>query len=132
MGEHHHNFFVYGENGLKGYFGGHDCISHDNVYAFTIGHCVNVGYGHELFVQGHEDQFFNNVCVMQNAGPYLKVGCSSTKPMTIAHNNSVYDPNGTPIAECGMSLEQWQAEGHDLGTTVASTPSDDVILSWGR
>ena len=50
--EHRYNFFVYGQSGLKSYFGGHDIASHDNIYAFTIGHCVNIGFGHETFLPG--------------------------------------------------------------------------------
>jgi hypothetical protein len=31
-----------------------------------------------------------------------------------------------------MSLQQWQAEGHDPNTTANSIPDDDTIIQWGR
>lgn len=81
---------VYGQSGLKSYYGGHDNRAHDNLYAFTDGHCVNIGFGHETFVEGHEDAFVNNTCVMRSAGPYMKIGCSGgTLPQM--GNNSVHD-----------------------------------------
>ena len=33
---------------------------------------------------------------------------------------------------CGQDLPARQAAGVDVGTQVAATPSDDVIISWAR
>ena len=44
--EERRNFLVYGQHGLKSYFGGHDNVAHHNVYAYTIGPCVFIGFGH--------------------------------------------------------------------------------------
>lgn len=35
----HHNFFVYGSNGLKSDFGGHDVVHHNNLYGYVLGRC---------------------------------------------------------------------------------------------
>jgi hypothetical protein len=55
-----HQFFVYGQGGLKTDYGGHDNRHHDNVYAFlTHGKCVSI----EPQRPGYPDAFHNNYCV---------------------------------------------------------------------
>jgi hypothetical protein len=39
----HHNFFVYGANGLKSDFSGHDNRHHNNLYAYVAGACFGIG-----------------------------------------------------------------------------------------
>jgi hypothetical protein len=39
----HHNFFVYGANGLKSDFSGHDNRHHNNLYAYATGTCFGIG-----------------------------------------------------------------------------------------
>ena len=131
------NVFVYGGNGLKGYFGGHDNTHSHNIYAFTIGHCVNIGYGHEFFLKGHEDTFTNNKCIMQQAGPYAKIDCSKYGQNSSSiyadvrlGNNSVFDPAGKPISMCGKPFATWQQEGFDVGTTLAAIPPSAQIIGW--
>ena len=50
---------------------------------------------------------------------------------TIINNNEYYTPTGK-LTECKMDLADWQAQGHDQGSTVAQTPDHDTIISWGR
>ena len=47
------------------------------------------------------------------------------------HDNRVYTPDGK-ASESGKSIAEWQAQGHDLGTTVGTMPSDDEILAVAR
>ena len=51
--------------------------------------------------------------------------------MTIVFNNTVYSPTGA-VTECGKTLAQWQAEGHDAGTVAAPYPPDATILALAR
>ena len=114
---------------MKSYFGGHDNVAHNNLYAFTQGHCVNVGYGHESFKPGHEDGFFNNTCIMKTTGPYMKVSCAPS--LLRMGDNKVYDP-GNATGLCGTTLAAWQAAGHDNFTTIAPTPDAADILRWAE
>jgi len=75
---------------------------------------------------GHEDYFYGNKVVLTNN----KVGgvqCKDAK--TVLKDNSYFTPDGTLI-ECGGNLSQAQVQGFDVGSTVATTPSDDDILVW--
>merc|ERR1712190_517932 len=51
----HHNFLVYGSNGLKSDFGGHDNHHFQNVYAYA-GKAMHV----DDTLPGHEDHFTQN------------------------------------------------------------------------
>jgi hypothetical protein len=45
-------------------------------------------------------------------------------------DNSIYNPSGA-TSVCGMPLSKWQAEGHDIGTTVhKGIPADQTIFTW--
>jgi hypothetical protein len=55
-------------------------------------------------------------------------------------NNKIYIPPGTNFGvNCTvngtsklLTLEQWQAFGLDLGTTVQTAPDIQTIIQWGR
>merc|ERR1719171_98645 len=55
----HDNFLVYGGQGMKNDFGGHDNHHYSNIYAY-----VGQGLGLCSQLDGHEDQFFNNKLIM--------------------------------------------------------------------
>merc|ERR1712113_585846 len=60
----HDNFFVYGGNGLKGDFGGHDNYHTNNVYAYignAWGFCCT---------SGANDQFIGNSAILTNVKGY--------------------------------------------------------------
>lgn len=87
---------------------------------------------------GHEDMFYNNTCILAEAGgsyASFSAGANSggiAKPaMPIMHNNKVFTPDGT-AKEAGKTIAAWQALGHDLGTVVAKTPSDDTMIAMAR
>merc|ERR1712070_465034 len=117
----HDNFLVYGGNGMKNDFGGHDNLHYNNIYAYA---------GKALAVTdplpGHEDQFYSNKVVLTGSGVG---GVQCDDPKTQLHDNSYFTPDGN-LKECGGSLAQAQAKGFDSGSTVSTTPADDAILGW--
>merc|ERR1712019_81196 len=117
----HHNFMMYGHQGMKNDFGGHDNHHFDNIYAY-IGRAMGV----TGTLDGHEDYFYNNKVVMTGTD-VGNINCKDVK--TVLKDNSYFTPDGT-LSECGGNLSQAQANGFDIGSTVASTPSDDDILGW--
>jgi len=125
--ETHHNFFVYGGNGLKSDFGGHDNVHHHNVYAYVAQSCM-MAVVPGSFVPGHEDRFFNNTCVTEE-GNYASFDCNSAA-LPVLHDNRLFTQAGATFQVCGKSFSQWQAEGHDAGTTVSKLPADSELLGW--
>ncbi len=119
----HHNFLVYGANGEKSDFGGHDNYQYNNVYAY-------VGQGLSLMpqIKGFNNQFYNNKAIFTgtNVGTF---GCSGDGK-TIVHNNNYYTKSGN-VTECGKSLEEWQKAGNDPGSNVAPYPTNEKIIEWG-
>lgn len=120
------NFFVYGGNGMKNDFGGHDNYHHDNIYAY-VGQAI--GFYDAPMLDGHEDKFYNNKVVMtgNNFGGDTCTGTGATQ----VHDNSYYTPTGA-MTECSKSLADWQSDGHDQGSSVAKTPADADIITWGK
>jgi len=87
--------------------------------------------GHDSFVAGHQDGFHHNVCIMQSDGTYAKMDC--TRVLPDMHDNRVYVPGSAEsIPQCGMTLSQWQALGHDANTTLGPIPPSDQVLGWAR
>jgi len=117
----HDNFLVYGHQGMKNDFGGHDNHHFNNIYAY-IGRAMGV----TGTLEGHEDYFYGNKVVLTN-NQVGGVQCKNAK--TVLKDNSYFTPDGT-LTECGGNLSQAQAKGFDVGSTVAMTPSDDDILGW--
>merc|ERR1719461_1498421 len=119
-------FFVYGGNGMKNDFGGHDNYHHDNIYAY-VGQAI--GLYDAPMLDGHEDKFYNNKVVMTgtNLGSLTCTGTGVTQ----VHNNQYYTSSGA-MTECGKDLAQWQSAGHDQGSTVAKVPTDDDLIARGR
>ena len=122
----HDNFFVYGANGMKNDFGGHDNHHYRNVYAYAGG---AIGVCSQLV--GHEDYFYDNKVVLTgtkvggfrcvNEGRYAAV---------VVHDNQYYSWAPSNLTECGMKLAEWQAKGGDPGSSVGPYPADDVIVGW--
>merc|ERR1712190_543272 len=75
----HHNFMVYGGNGMKNDFGGHDNHHFNNTYAYVgraLGVCPTL--------PGHEDLFAGNRVVLTGSdvgGPQ----CNGAKP-SVSYN----------------------------------------------
>ena len=122
--ETHDNFLVYGGNGMKNDFGGHDNHHFGNIYAY-VGH--GVGVCSQL--DGHEDYFYDNK-VVSTGTDVGNFACSGTGK-TVVHDNAYYTPTGD-ITECHKSLADWQAAGEDKGSTVGAFPADDEIIGWAK
>ena len=120
----HDNFFVYGGNGMKNDFGGHDNHHYRNVYAYT-----GQGLGVCSQQPGHEDYFYGNKLVTTgtNVGGFACAGDAET----VVHDNAYYTASGS-ISECKMDLKAWQARGNDKGSTVGPLPTDDTLIGWAR
>ena len=115
----HHNFFVYGGNGLKSDFGGHSNAHLSNVYAFVAGTCLGVN----SFLKGFEDQFrFNKCIVAQSKSPALGFDC---KTPPIMRNNSIFTQSGSTPNVCGKQIEHF-------GATISQWPPSSEIISWAR
>jgi len=120
----HDNFFVYGGQGMKNDFGGHDNHHYGNIYAY-----VGQGLGVCGQDDGHEDYFYGNKLVM--TGDSVGSFTCSGNGKTVVHDNEYYNPSGV-VQECKMKLADWQAKGEDKGSTAAKIPSDDTIIGWGK
>jgi hypothetical protein len=122
----HNNFMVYGGQGMKNDFGGHDNHHFDNVYAY-VGHAMGTCDAEE----GHQDHFMRNKVVMtgNDVGGFT---CKSPGK-AVLKDNQYYTPDGK-ITECRMSLEDWQKAGsdNDPGSTVHTHPTADTIIGWAR
>jgi len=120
----HHNFLVYGGQGMKNDFGGHDNHHYSNVYAY-----VGRGLGVCSQRPGHEDRFYDNKLVVtgNDVGGFACDGAAKT----VVHDNEYFTASGS-IAECKMSLPDWQKRGEDKGSTVAKLPADKEIIGWAR
>eukprot|EP00937_MAST-01D_sp_MAST-1D-sp2_P000871 g871.t1 len=131
-----HNFLVYGDNGLKADFGGHDNVHTGNLYAYPQIGCL-VDITEQL--PGHELQFFGNRCVMRLAGAagrYAHFDCAdldsgAPRAAPAMHDNAVFAPDGQ-FSVCGLSLAQLQARGFEVGTTVAKLPAASTVLGWAE
>jgi len=126
--ETHHNVFPFANGGLKNDFGGHDNHHHNNFY-YNSGGCMGVC----AQKPGHEDAFYNNTCVLSKASAeYAGFAKGIGGPsLPIMHDNRVYTTDGK-ATESGKSIASWQAQGHDLGTTVSKIPPDAQLISVAK
>ena len=120
------NFFVYGGNGMKNDFGGHDNYHHDNVYAW-VGQAI--GFYDAPMLDGHQDKFYNNKVAMTGTN-FGSPTCSGTGQTEI-HDNQYFTTTGK-MTERSKDLADWQKAGHDAGSTVAVLPHENVIIGWGK
>lgn len=132
------NFLVYSSNGLKSDFGGHDNHHIGNIYAYVgsgswgSGSCMSDGASQ---LDGHEDLYQNNFCVLSEGGDYGSFDASTAYPKM--GDNDIYvsgeDDVGT-VGLNGMALADFQAAnpGVDDGSTVALLDDWEIIINKGR
>ena len=66
----------------------------------------------------------------RNSPNYANFNCgAAANALPNMSNNRVYSLDGK-ATECGQAITTWQAKGHDVGTTVAPLPADDVVVQW--
>jgi hypothetical protein len=122
----HDNFFVYGGNGMKNDFGGHDNYHYGNIYGY-VGQAI--GLYDAPMLDGHGDYFQNNTVIL--TGNHVGAGtCSGTGSTTLS-NNKYYTSDGK-VSECKMDLAAWQAKGNDKGSTVAKFPTDAEVIAMAK
>jgi len=119
----HHNFLVYGGQGMKNDFGGHDNIHEDNIYAY-----VDQAMGLDGTLPGHEDHFCNNTAVLTGTNTGAPA-CQGAR--TVMAGNRYFTPTGG-VTVCGEPMAKAQEQGMEIGSSVATIPADDVILGWAR
>ena len=65
----------------------------------------------------------------------VRLGDSPTVEAALSPHDPTVLAAGTAsgsIAECKMSLPDWQKRGEDKGSTVAKLPADKEIIGWAR
>eukprot|EP00419_Tripos_fusus_P064629 CAMPEP_0172924492 /NCGR_PEP_ID=MMETSP1075-20121228/211828_1 /TAXON_ID=2916 /ORGANISM="Ceratium fusus, Strain PA161109" /LENGTH=146 /DNA_ID=CAMNT_0013785159 /DNA_START=58 /DNA_END=495 /DNA_ORIENTATION=+ len=111
----HDNFMVYGAQGMKNDFGGHDNHHYNNVYAYA-GQAMGV----TNTLKGHEDWFYNNKVVLTGTD----VGGVQCQENSTKLADNQYFTSAGNITECGKELSMLQLEtGMDAGSTVQKTPA---------
>jgi len=120
----HDNFLVYGGQGMKNDFGGHDNHHYGNIYAY-VGH----GLGVCSQTPGHEDAFYGNRVIMTgtDVGGFACDGAAKT----VVHDNQYFTATGN-VTECRMDVHAWQAKGEDKGSSVSTYPADAVVIGWAK
>ena len=124
------NFFVYGDNGLKNDFGGHDNRHINNVYAYIANAWTF------CCISGANDKFINNSVIMRGNDGYDS-NCNLPQGTTnmIVMNNTIYNPSGKINGNgmvCNVTWKQWQQNGNDKGTTFYTLPTDQQIIEMGK
>lgn len=131
----HHNVMVYGDNGLKSDFGGHDNVWESNLLAY-VGSCY--GSMFESFSwgwPGYNDAFRNNTCVFRT----MYASTCGDKPSALIDPsfdvgaNRVYSEDGA-LKVCGGKVDfaDWQAQGHDTKSTLGKWPADKDLIAQAR
>lgn len=149
------NVMVYGDNGLKSDFGGHDNKWHGNLLLYVGNCCAAVrnrtpafaarlcktsrrlpvaadGSGFARFSwgwPGYNDAFENNTCVFRTS-----YGSSCGRDARfVVRANQVYSKDGT-LKVCGGKVDfaEWQEQGHDVASSLGRWPSDAALVKQAR
>jgi hypothetical protein len=140
--EDSYNFLVY--SAKKNYLG-HSKRDHHEIHVYPDtrygnGACIHA-YGHQQDSTGWNESWVNSTCVLHSNGVPYDLGCDiATLYVPYLANNKIYTASGVNVTfQCLVngtntffSLEQWQAYGLDLGTTVQTAPDIQTIIQWGR
>ena len=104
--------------------------------------CLDGGFAPPNGTKSLNEVWVNNTCILyKSSSPYNILDCNTASWFVpYLASNKMYIPAGAQVAfYCKtngtlvrFSLEQWQAMGYDLGTTVETTPDVQTILQWGR
>ena len=145
--EDSYNFLIYG--GKKNYLG-HSKTDHHEIYVYSDEDpnsfggevCLGGDYIAHPGFSGWGEVWVNNTCVLYKSSiPYSMTGCDpANMSLPYLAYNEIYIPAGTQaIFRCQingttarLNLEQWQALGLDIGTTVQTAPDVQTIIQWGR
>ena len=132
------NFFVYGQNGLKTDYGGHDIVHYNNIYAYISSECFGL-ITEQL--NGHRDYYYNNTCVMHQNSPtnYGTWDCatqSNQNEWIQLGNNKIYQmqESGYSTGLCGQNETTFQQNypGIDDGTVIYGPPNNTMLFEMAR
>ena len=106
-------------------------VRHNNVLAY-VGNCYHPPYNGEY--KGFNDAFHSNTCLFRHSD--CPTGCGYNSDCGVVagfevSNNTVYSQTGA-LRVCGKDFAQYQADGHDPGTTVKSWPDDAALIALGK
>ena len=123
------NVFVYGDNGLKSDFGGHDHTWHRNLLLY-VGNCYGSGFAKFSWGwPGYNDAFVNNTCVFRST---YESDCARDASFEVRANR-VYSRDGT-LRVCGgkYAFGEWQSRGHDQQSSLGAWPADGALIEQVR
>ena len=134
----HDNFFVYGGNGLKSDFGGHDNHHYNNIYGYLSQHC----FGINGQLEGHQDLFYNNTCIINGIpqnNEYGSFNCSTQNEdnqWPKLGDNTVYIAigNNSKVGLCGKTEDEFQQTypNADIGTVIKGAPDNAEIIAAAK
>jgi hypothetical protein len=95
--------------------------------------CANSD-GQSVGQSGWGEEWANNTCFIHSSDVYEFGSCTvdNWQPLVpLTKNNRFYTDDGTAQFKCGgstMTLQQWQAIGEDLGSTVSGAASVETVV----
>ena len=127
---------------------GHSKVDHDELYVYPDtkseqgpGVCI-ADQAPTPGESGYAEVWANNTCVMYSSGTLYDIwSCEVERLFTpLLQGNHFYVPAGVNATfNCnvngtgkGLSLEEWQGYGEDVGSTVEKAPSVQTVIEWGR
>ena len=145
-----YNFMVYG--GFKNYLG-HSKIVQNNVYVYpdanhsslSIGKffskpfcAVSHGANSDDTTSGWGEKWTNNTCIIGNPDVYQFGSCKLNEKdglIPFTAYNRFYAPNKHIYIVCQnkhLSLQEFQKQGYDIGSTVEDPVDTATIIKWGK
>lgn len=100
---------------------------------FTKPFCANSD-GQSLGQSGWGEEWANNTCFIHSSDVYEFGSCDATnweQLVPLTKNNRFFTDDGTAQFKCGsstMTLQQWQAMGEDVGSTVSGAATVEAIM----
>ena len=132
---HTFNNVFYSSDGFKMDYGGHDSMFvHNLVVSSSNKHCFGTG----SFNKGHADVFHSNICIVEGSQPHIGTlwQCDALNGMNPTRNK-YYTLTGNATWGCkpdseSLTLDQMQAKGFEIGSTIGHYPKTESIMAWAK
>ena len=156
----YNNFMVYGQNGLKSNFGGHNNHHMNNIYAYMSQTCWKEHYTVPQPNSPQINKYINNTCILNITIDTKKYNSSNVYQIFTLESCSAVNWNTTDssskstiigietatneywiekatdnnVGICAQTVSSLQSKyGMDIGSVVHDTwPSDDSVLDMAR